>query len=271
MTDPIRTLALSVSRCPQIRGARADAAHPCHQIVNLQPDDPDVFQVPEGWAGNLLDGRIVFVSSNPSISEVGDAASGGSAELYPTASWDDDRMADFIVERFHPERGSATAEGRFKRQDGTWSKKVRFWTAIRNRATELLGRPAHPEIDYVMTEVVHCKSKKQIGVPAAVSLCAEKHLNRVLAGSPAEIVVIGASARDYLVPLWGLPTGFGQASSVGHDESANLAQRTIGGQERTVTFLWHPAGGRGPKTFPGAYPTRLPELQRLASGELTSL
>lgn len=32
-----------------------------------------------------------------------------------------------------------------------------------------------------------------------------------------------------------------------------------------VTFLWHPAGGRGPKTFHGAYPTRLGELQKLVT------
>lgn len=266
MTDTIRSLALSVSRCPEIPRARTDSAHPCHQIVNLQPDDPNLFQVPEGWAGSLSEGRILFVSSNPSISEAGDTASGGSTELYPTASWDDERMADFIVDRFHPRRGTATAEGRFLRQDGTWSGRVRFWTAIRNRATELLGRAAHPGIDYAMTEVVHCKSKKQVGVFNAVSTCTERHLSRLLAASPAKVVVvIGTSARDYLVPRWDLPTGFGQVSTVGRDENINLAHRTIGGKERTVTFLWHPAGGRGPKTFHGAYPTRLGELQKLVT------
>lgn len=266
MTDPIRTLALSVSRCPEITRARADAAHPCRQIVNLQPDDPDVYQVPEGWAGNLLDGRIVFASSNPSISEAGDAQSGGVAEDYPTWSWDDEEIAHFVTERFAP-RGYANAAGQFRRQDGTWSKPVAFWNGVRNRATELLGRPADPANDYVMTEVVHCKSKREKGVKNSASHCAERHLDRIIEASPADlIVVLGAKARNLLVPEWDLPSGFGQKATVGRDEEVNLVRRPVGGRERLVSFLWHPSGMAGPKTFPGAYPTRLPELQRLVTG-----
>jgi hypothetical protein len=36
-----------------------------------------------------------------------------------------------------------------------------------------------------MTEVVHCKSRSEIGVRPAVTHCASLHLDRILARSPA--------------------------------------------------------------------------------------
>ena len=100
MTEDLNALALSVSRCREVGSAQLSTTHPCHKIVGLQNSDPGVFQVPEAWAGNLPEARIVFVSSNPSISEVGDAQSGSAAEVYPTSSWDDDRIVQFVTKRF---------------------------------------------------------------------------------------------------------------------------------------------------------------------------
>ena len=39
-------------------------------------------------------------------------------------------------------------------------KHVRYLAAIKTRASELLGRPAVPGVDYVNSEVVHCANLK---------------------------------------------------------------------------------------------------------------
>ena len=264
--DPAE-LALSVARCLEVDAARLDSGHPCHGLVNLQSPDPSQWQVPEAWAGNLTEGRIVFVSSNPSISEAGDAQSGHAAEDYPTGSWGDEKIADFVINRFA--HGWATAAGKFRLTDGTYSRKsVTFWTGTRNRASELLGRVADPAADFVMTEVVHCKSKAQKGVPKAASTCAALHLDRILAATSAPLVVIlGAHASDLLARRWNLPEGFGAKGVVGIDEGVSLAVRTLGGRPRVVAFLWHPSGMTGPKTFGGAYPEHLAQLRSLVSGD----
>lgn len=265
----LESLALSVSRCTEVGAARGDRRHPCHPIVNLQP--PMDFQVPEGWAGDLGGARIVFLSSNPSISESGDHQSGGSAELYPREHWSDEDIVDFTLHRFDSRRGWATPEGRFRRVDGSLSpRRVAFWNNVRLRATELLGRPSSPTSDYVMTEVVHCKSKGEKGVASAVENCAARHLDRILAASSAPIVVVlGRKARDQARLLWQLPDTFGVGKGVGWSESENVAVIELGGRTRVVLYLWHPTGSTAPKTFGVAYPTLLPALRAVANGEMS--
>lgn len=60
-------LALSIAHCPEVEAARREPGHPCRKIVTSQSADPKLWQAPEPWAGNLASGRIVFLSSNPSI------------------------------------------------------------------------------------------------------------------------------------------------------------------------------------------------------------
>ncbi len=77
---------------------------------------------------------------------------------------------------------------------------------IRARAVELLGPGAEPFRDYAMTEVVHCKSKNEVGVKKAAATCADRYLDRVVALSPAEVVVIvGSHAHDRLATDLDLP------------------------------------------------------------------
>src|ERR1035437_5926364 len=96
----LRKLALSVARCTDVDLARSNHALPCHDVVCSQSGKTGEWQVPEAWAGNLSDGRIIYVSSNPSISHAGDAQSGDIAEDYPRGSWDNTRIADFVINRF---------------------------------------------------------------------------------------------------------------------------------------------------------------------------
>jgi hypothetical protein len=63
-------------------------------------------------------------------------------------------------------------------------------------ARELLGREPAPGDDYALTEVVHCGSQGETGVAATLGTCTSRYLRRVLAVSPARVVVVvGATAR----------------------------------------------------------------------------
>ena len=128
------------------------------------------------------------------------------AEEYPRGDWADDDIADFVMHRFDPDRMFATPDGHFHLHDGSLSpKSVTFWAGVRNRAGEIYGRPATPVDDYVMTEVVHCKSKGDVGVKAAAGNCADRHLDHILALSPAPLLVIlGKRAGELLVCLGGI-------------------------------------------------------------------
>jgi hypothetical protein len=262
-------LALEIARCPEVARARTSPSHPCSAIVRLQQDDPHIFQVPEGWAGNLSTARVVFLSSNPSISEDGADHGAAFAEHYPRAAWADEDIADFMTRRFRPGAGYTVGD-RFMCQDGTYAPQpVRFWVQVRRRASELLGYSADPDRDYVMTEIVHCKSKGEVGVTSAAALCAQRYLGRVVALSDARlIVVLGAKARDRLRPILRLGEAFGSRSGVG-DERANIAIRDVGGVQRVLCYLWHPTSmTKWPRDFPGSFPTLLPSLRAVALGEL---
>jgi hypothetical protein len=267
---PLASVALQVSRCPEVLAARSNASHPCRNIVGLQPADPQVFQLPEGWAGNIQDGRIVFLSSNPSISEAGDHQSGSSAEVFPTWSWSDEDIVDFTTHRFDSRHGWATPQGKFLRRDGTLSPKVvAFWNNVRHRAAELVGVDASPTRDYAMTEIVHCKSKGEKGVAKAALTCANRHLDPIMALSPAPLVVVlGRRARDLAHSLWSLPPGFGHQKREDWVESDNVALVEIGGRPRVVAYLWHPTGSTAPKTFAMAYQQLQRPMQQLVRGEV---
>lgn len=256
--DLIAGVVLSVARCPELEVARSIPGHPCGKIVGLQSAAPESWQVPEPWAGNLAGGRIVFLSSNPSIN---------ADEDYPRGDWDDAKIADFVTERF---THGWVKDERVLLRDGTYHpKKVQFWLRIRKRAAELLCREADPAVDYAMTEVVHCKSTNEVGVAKAAPTCVARHLDRILAASAAPlVVVVGAKARDELKQLWGLPPGFGQTATVGTDEEANLFLHSLGGRPRLIAYLWHPTGPASPHTFAKSYPTYLARLQQLVAGHL---
>lgn len=67
VTSEERALLLKIARCPLIAEALQNW-RPCTEIVSAQKVASADRQVPEGWAGNLRDGRVLFLSSNPSIS-----------------------------------------------------------------------------------------------------------------------------------------------------------------------------------------------------------
>ena len=259
LTDQERALLIRVARCPLIGEAIGSASHPCHEVVASQEVAEADRQIPEGWAGNLRDSRIVFVSSNPSISVAARGQLPSATEAYPVAAWLDHEIVEFLGRRFdqtvlpHPfVRGF-----RHRQRDGQYAPKpTRFWLSIRQRAVELLGVDADPSRNYVMTEVVHCKSTGETGVTSAAPTCAGLYLDDILSLTAAPVVVIvGKQAHVRLQQhLPDLP------------DPPYITAADLGGRARAVVFIWHPAAFQGPKAIGGLYgPEPLATLKALAS------
>jgi hypothetical protein len=222
-------LLMEIARCPIVQHCirNPDTNHPCAQIVRSQNAVTfDDHQVPEPWTGHLASAPILFFGSNPSISIL---------EQYPRWSSPDDLIEDFFDNRFGGGQKEWIKDGRFSLgQDGTHSKEwVRFWAAVRQRAAELLVKPAsdvRPGIDYAMSEVVHCKSRKEIGVRDAFDTCVNRYLRRVVEESGAKVIVgLGNYAAAAITHTFNIPNGadvFGPVDA--------------GGSERTFAFLPHP-------------------------------
>ena len=249
------SLALEVARCPLIPIALGNAAHPCHDVVSVQSAADAQRQVPEAWAGGISTAKVLFLSSNPSISEPGPGEPPESAEAYPIASDTDARIIDFVTRRFDPTVTPKpyVLDDHHLQLDGHYRKTTtKFWSSIRKRAEELLGPGAEPHRDYAMTEVVHCKSKDEIGVKKAAVTCGERYLDRIVRLSPAGVVVVvGAAAHGHLAEPWQLPA------------PPYAVWRTVGEKDRLVVHLPHP-NAFTTKTFEGIYPEILDEIRRAA-------
>ena len=178
-------LLLSIARCPELAIARTDRAHPCSKIAGVQPGG--VYQVPEPWSGHIEEAPILFISSNPSIDE---------DEHFPTPSWSQTDTIDYFKRRFDLDADYISKQS---------YNKVRFWTGVRARAKEILKREAVPGQDFALTELVHCKSRKEHGVREALSLCSKRWLADIMEHSGSRIVILlGVSARDTCAQLWKL-------------------------------------------------------------------
>ncbi len=214
-------------------------SHPCSKIISLQRSYPhtlDQHQVPEPWSGDIEHAPILFLSSNPSIDE--NPSIGERAE-FPLWSWSDEWMADYFTHRYKGGRKQWIKNGtHYLQQNGSYSRKsVQFWSSVRKRAQELLGEDVDDGVDYALTEVVHCKSKGEVGVPEALQKCAKLYLQPVVALSGAKvIVVLGTLAEKAVRDEFLIPNG----SMVG--------PLPIGKRQRYIVFLPHP-NAHVPRTF----------------------
>lgn len=205
-----RPLLLQIARCPNL-GLGA-----CAKVAAVQAGFADR-QVPEPWNGDLAHAPILFVSSNPSISEIED---------YPSPGWTDDAIADFFEHRY----GRWMADGtKGLRKDGTRGKANPFLSSVRKTAERLLDRPPVPGIDYAVTEVVHCKSKAEEGVSEALNECTRRYLGRILEAAGAEVVVVLGDRAN--VALGARPIGL-------------HASIELGGRPRLLLVLPHPNARR---------------------------
>lgn len=222
-----------MARCELIGRADREDVHPCHAVVRSQGGAGEYDrQVPKVWAGNL------------------------HAENYPRASWSDDTIVEFQGRHFDQALpASFVKNGRYLQQDGLYAdNSIRFWTSVQRRAEELLGPTADPSVNYVMTEVVHCKSKNEVGVSQAAATCAKRYLNDISSLTDAPLfAVVGRKSHDCLNNALGL----------GLPEPPYITSTELGGRLRHLVFIWHPAGRKGPKTFGGLHGKDLDRLRNL--------
>lgn len=182
----------SIYRCTELSKARQNDDHACHKIASVQfYSICENYQVPEPWRGDIETAPLLFVSSNPSIDPTDDS---------PWETDSDEKIEKcyrqgFDVKQFpriaHPKNGSFT--------------RVAFWSSIKYRASELFGADKDlltPGQHFAITEIVHCKSRAEIGVKEASATCREKHLANVLAKSGALVIcALGEHARKALKGL----------------------------------------------------------------------
>lgn len=197
-------LLLSITRCQALADARSNPAHPCAKVVKTQCSE--VYQVPEPWTGHLETAPIIFISSNPGIHET---------EYFPVDNWKEAEIAAFFDKRFdvgsgytYQQPNSGAQYIKVYRADGTPTKADhwnRYWSGVKNHAAAIMGRTPIPGTDYVLTEMVHCKSNSEEGVSAALGYCSRKWMPSVLEMSGSVVVVIlGRPAQIAAAKLWQL-------------------------------------------------------------------
>jgi hypothetical protein len=226
-------LLLEIARCPIVEAHfESQQNHPCREIVESQlVKSLSGFQLPEPWNGQIELAPILFLSSNPSIDP---------KENYPVWQTSDDIVEDFFSNRFNGLLDRWIRNGKYVlRTDGSYSKAVNFLSAVRKRAEELLQRDVIPGVDYALSEIVHCKSRQEIGVQSAMKFCSERYLKRIMSISGSIIIVIlGDKAKEIFQEIFTFPeSSFNNAVGI-----------NIMGKERYICFLPHP-NARKKRTF----------------------
>src|SRR5262249_50065955 len=123
-----------------------------------------------------------------------------------------------------------TADDRLRVEPGAPRRRpTKYWQKVRKHAQLLLGDGAIAGRDYALTEVVHCRSADEEGVQAALEPCVERYLSKVLALSPATLIVVfGTVARDVMRERY-------------KPDTARLtAPVEVEGRMRRLAFLAHP-------------------------------
>jgi hypothetical protein len=288
MRSEIEQLALDIARCSELSVAVTDAKHLCHKIVSAQSYLGTTYrQSPEPWAGDLVSAPVLFIASNPSISESEDVG-----EVYPRTDyatseanhpdWSEDNVVDFHIRRFDQTRAMpyVTSKAQYLSRDGNYRGADRFapgkgfqayWRNAFIEAKFILGREIDLSHDVCLTEVVHCKtrnetdkSKKPVGLDEALFPCAGSYLRRIISLSNANVFVISGKIARIAVTTpakwvdeshiqWDLDVErFGQFPKFRGVPSAHLGIANVGGSPRIVCAMRHLSRGYGCGTFEGA-------------------
>ena len=281
-------LAIEISHCDEIPLAIKKFRHPCHLVASSQnPGEPGGRQLADAWSGGIATGRVLFISPSPAINE--DPSK--KREDFPTKSWSLERAGEYFTHKFdqsrqpiistfrHPTKPdflTRSLDGRYRGGVGGSHRQQKSALGIHERAVELLGDYADPQLDYAVTDIVHCKSTKGVGALQASTHCLNKWMDRTLEISPANlIVVLGAKSRSWFAVRWlmNAPKDFGY--SVGYEELTQNARakrdmfvEKCGERNRVILFNAHPTF-KGLRVLKDVYGKKvLGLLQELADGSV---
>ncbi|CAD5374016.1 conserved hypothetical protein [Rubrivivax sp. A210] len=187
------SLAVRIARCDRLSTAFVTAGDPCHEVVKYQTFGAGcrAWQVPEPWRGDLAGACLLFVSSNPSTDPLDDCP------------WNTD--TNQRIDSYFNSSGIAANFPHSTSAVGQRSKgAVSFWMSINRYAIELFGHNnLLPGVHYAITEVVHCKSRDEVGVNAALPQCSG-YMPDILRSSGANVVVwLGSHAQKAAASLKG--------------------------------------------------------------------
>lgn len=267
--SPVEKLALSIATCKEIKVACQDREHPCNKIVLKQNNQANnTRQSPEPWAGSLEKAPLLFISSNPSISE-----GGSDAENFPVVDyfsglpshfeWPQEKIADFHTNRFDQSRENAfvTSSSKYLCKDNEYRGPVKYWREVFKLAKFISGKEIDISTDLCLTEVVHCKTKKEFGVKESRGKCAESYLSKILQLSNAKLVICyGRHAREVFASenideiSSDVGKNFGQFSESPNIGDHHLGILTIGKTKTLICALKHNSArnGNSGKTFESA-------------------
>ena len=226
-------LLLDIARCPDATFCLSDSCalaagdHECHTVVRSQDLGLGQFHLPEPWTGRIHEAPILFVSSNPSFAE---------DEPFPVLTTDANGIVDFFENRFETGDPKLMIDGtRSLRTDGTYGSATGFWAEIKKQVERAIpDRPVVPGRDYALTELVHCKSRSEQGVPEALDYCVERYFKRVLRLAAAcVVVVIGKKARAVVAEMMNLDS---------IPDVNTWADSALGGKKRLWVFSGAPSG-----------------------------
>src|SRR5664280_1491030 len=83
--NTLNGLMQEIAHCPIAEACLRDGtyAHPCQAIAASQGFALDHFHVPEPWSGHIGTAPLLFIGSNPSISQLASEAASIESEAYP--------------------------------------------------------------------------------------------------------------------------------------------------------------------------------------------
>ena len=168
-------------------------------INNMREEFSENFQIPEPWVGHIDKAPLLFLSSNPSISDdekdyprFGKIKKNIESSSLSFVFKDDPlKLIDFYNKRFEAN----------PKKENKWPS---YWNSVYKAALYLYDKNDKKDngsikcgCHYALSEVVHCKSKSETGVPQALNECSEKYLEELLDISPAKVVVVyGVNAKS---------------------------------------------------------------------------
>ena len=236
-------LLLKIGRCPELSNACGQASHQCHVVARTQGTGLMDRSIPEPWSGHLSSARILFITANPSLD---------ADEQFPRPEWSDVDVEDFFENRFAGGAKRWTRDGsRVLRVDGSYSVAVQTWAEVRNSATIVLGRDAIPGEDYAITDVVHCKSRKAVGVAEAHDFCVSRYMNEILNAAKARVLIAVGPARISVGNLL-----------LGRSVGASPRPVTVGGVEKIQVGVGAP-GSSEKRRLPAALENPAEDLATL--------